>query len=155
VGEKSHVANEGGIRKALIDGLRQIHAPVIRWPGGCFADSYDWHDGIGPRAQRPVRTNFWEVARGFEGRDLNLGGVQTFESNAFGTDEFMRFCKLAGAEPYVAANLRSLSPIDFDRWVEYCNAPAGSTTLARQRGANGSPAPYGVKYWGVGNESWG
>jgi alpha-N-arabinofuranosidase len=82
-------------------------------------------------------------------------GPQKFDPNLFGTDEFMRFCKVSGVQPYVSANLRSLTPWDFDQWVEYCNAPAGSATLANQRKANGSAEPYGVRYWGIGNESWG
>jgi alpha-N-arabinofuranosidase len=153
VGEKSPIRNYGGIRAEIVDQMNKIHVPVIRWPGGCFADSYNWRDGIGPRAKRPRRTNFWEVDRDAE--RLNEKGPQIFEPNEFGTDEFMRFCKLTHAEPYLAANVRSLPALEFDNWVEYCNAPAGSTTLADERAANGSPAPYGVKYWGVGNESWG
>ncbi len=153
VGEGSGIANEGGIRKALVDRLRQIKAPVIRWPGGCFADSYDWRDGIGPRSKRPHRTNFWVDDRNF--REPLRNNVQHFETNAFGTDEFMRFCKLSGAEPYVAANVRSLPALEFDHWVEYCNSPAGSTSYAEMRAAAGSAQPYKVKYWGVGNESWG
>jgi alpha-N-arabinofuranosidase len=152
VGEGSAVPNTGGIRTALVNAMRRIHAPVVRWPGGCFADSYDWRDGIGPRAQRPRRTNFWigeARARGL------TTGPQLYDPNEFGTDEFMRFCRLCGAEPYVAANVRSLSPLDFDLWVEYCNSPAASTTLADERAKNGSSAPYNVRYWGVGNESWG
>lgn len=153
VGEGSKIPNVDGIRKELVDRLRAIHAPVIRWPGGCFADSYDWKDGIGPRSKRPRRTNFWVDDP--DAQRLHGKGVQLYEDNAFGTDEFMRFCKLSGAQPYVAANLRSLPALDFDHWVEYCNSPAGSTTLAEQRAANGSSAPYDVRYWGVGNESWG
>jgi alpha-N-arabinofuranosidase len=152
VGENSRIPNEGGIRKALVDRLRQLRAPVIRWPGGCFADSYNWRDGIGPRAERPVRTNFWD-------NDPQLckapAGPQKYDPNTFGTAEFLRFCHLAGAKPYLAANVRSLTPHDFDEWVEYCNSPAGSTTLAQTRAADGSREPYNVKYWGIGNESWG
>src|SRR5256885_1271696 len=152
VGEGSSIPNTNGIRRALVEALRRIHAPVIRWPGGCFADSYDWIDGTGPRNQRPRRTNFWADAR--EAKQLK-GGVQLYENNAFGTTEFVRFCRLSGAEPYIAANLRSLSALDFDHWVEYCNSPAGSTTLADQRARDGSRDPFNVRYWGIGNESWG
>ena len=152
VGENSKIPNEGGIRKDLIERMRQAKIPVDRWPGGCFADSYNWRDGIGPRAERPVRTNFWaDVPELWKAPD----GPQKYEPNAFGTPEFMRFCRLAGAKPYVAADVRSLTPLDFYQWVEYCNSPAGTTTLARQRAADGSKDPYGVVYWGVGNESWG
>ena len=153
VGEDSKIPNMNGIRKALVEGLQRIKAPVIRWPGGCFADSYDWKDGVGSPAQRPTRTNFWEVDP--DAKRLHEQGVQLFDSNAFGTNEFIRFCKLSGAEPYLAANLRSLPALDFDHWVEYCNAPAGSTTLAKLRAAAGSREPFNVQYWGVGNESWG
>ena len=153
VGEGSSIPNVHGIRKEIVDRLKQIHVPVVRWPGGCFADSYDWRDGIGPRKDRPTRTNFW--ADDPDARRLKGNAVQLYENNAFGTDEFIRFCHLAGAEPYLASNLRSLPAIEFSRWVEYCNSPAGSTTLAKQRAANGSAEPYNVKYWGVGNESWG
>ena len=153
VGEDSKIANVHGIRAELVDRMNRIKVPILRWPGGCFADSYDWKDGIGPEAQRPRRTNFWEVDP--EAARLHEAGPQIFEPNSFGTDEFARFCKLTNAQPYLAANLRSLPALEFDHWVEYCNSPAGSTTLADLRKANGSVEPYGVKYWGVGNESWG
>ncbi|HME00733.1 MAG TPA: alpha-L-arabinofuranosidase C-terminal domain-containing protein [Terriglobia bacterium] len=152
VGEGSKVPNTDGVRKALVDALRQIHAPVIRWPGGCFADSYDWKDGVGPRDQRPRRTNFW--VDDHDAKQIKEG-VQLYETNAFGTNEFMSFCHQSGAQPYLAANLRSLSPLDFDHWVEYCNSPAGSTTLADLRAKGGSTEPFNARYWGVGNESWG
>ena len=151
VGAGSKIANENGIRRELVERMRQIKAPMVRWPGGCFADSYDWKDGIGP--DRPTRTNFWEGDH--DARRLHEKGAQIFEPNSFGTDEFVRFCKLIGAEPYIAANLRSLPALSFDQWVEYCNSPTGSTTLAKQRAANGSADPYGVRFWGIGNESWG
>ena len=153
VGEKSKIRNTYGIRSQLVDMMKQIHVPVIRWPGGCFADSYDWKDGIGEPSKRPRRTNFWEVDP--DAVRLHDKGSQIFESNQFGTNEFMRFCKLTGAQPYLAANLRSLTALDFDHWVEYCNSPAGSTTLADVRAAAGFPEPFNVRYWGVGNESWG
>jgi alpha-N-arabinofuranosidase len=153
VGENSKIPNKFGIRAQLVEMMNRIHVPIIRWPGGCFADSYDWKDGIGPRSKRPKRTNFWEVDR--DAARLNEKGAQIFEPNEFGTDEFMRFCMLTNAEPYLAANLRSLPPLDFDHWVEYCNSPKGSTTLAEIRASGGFPDPFKVKYWGVGNESWG
>ncbi len=152
VGEHAKVPNLGGIRRALVEKLRAIQVPVIRWPGGCFADSYDWRDGVGPRQQRPRRTNFWVGSA--EARHLG-NAPQAFDPNTFGTDDFVRFCRLSGAQPYLAANLRSLPALAFDQWVEYCNAPAGSTTYADLRAADGSPQPYGVRYWGIGNESWG
>ena len=90
-----------------------------------------------------------------DAKRLHEQGVQLFDSNAFGTNEFVRFCKLSGAEPYLAANLRSLPALDFDHWAEYCNSPAGSTTYAKMRQAAGFREPFNVQYWGVGNESWG
>jgi alpha-N-arabinofuranosidase len=154
VGEKSKIANVQGVRKRLLDALRPIRPSVIRWPGGCFADQYDWRDGAGPRASRPVRTNFWADSPEWP-KNARRDGPETFEPNHFGTVEFIRFCRHAGAQPYLAANLRSLPAQEFWRWVEYCNAPAGSTTLAKQRAADGEPEPLNVRFWGVGNESWG
>ena len=150
VSPESRVSNIGGIRRELVEHLKKIKAPVIRYPGGCFADSYDWRDGVGPAANRPRRTNFWAG----EENDKSTASHK-YDPNAFGTDEFMRFCQLAGAQPYLAANVRSLPAAEFYRWVEYCNSPQGSTTLAENRGKAGSLAPYNVQYWGVGNESWG
>ena len=137
VGRGSKVANVNGIRRDFIEAMRAVKAPVLRWPGGCFADSYDWRDGIGPN--RPQRAAFWSQE----------------DSNAYGTHEFMETCRAIGCEPYLAADVRSLPARDFYQWVEYCNSPAGTNALATQRAANGSAAPFNVKYWGVGNESWG
>ncbi len=152
VGENSKISNTGGIRTALIESMRRIKAPVIRWPGGCFADSYNWRDGVGPRSQRPRRTNFWVDAP--EWRNAP-DGPWKYDPNEFGTNEFARFCKLSGAQPYFAANLRSLPAKDTYEWVEYCNSPAGSTSLADLRAAGGDRDPFKVRYWGIGNESWG
>jgi len=154
VGENSRVPNTGGIRTALVDALKRIKAPIFRYPGGCFADSYDWRDGIGDRSKRPRRTNFWVDAP--ESR-AEANSPARFEPNWFGTNEFLRFCNLVGGKAYLAANLRSLPAQDFWGWVEYCNSPARSTTLADQRaaGSMGSRDPFNVEYWGVGNESWG
>src|SRR4051794_5522375 len=140
VGEASPIPNIGGLRADIIDALRRIRVPVLRWPGGCFADDYHWEDGIGPRKDRPRRVNLW--------------WGQTVETNSFGTHEFLNLCRLIGAQPYLAGNLGSGTPRELGDWVEYCNF-AGDSTLARRRGMNGSPAPFGVKYWGVGNEAWG
>ena len=150
VGAKSKVPNFDGIRKDLVDHMRKIKAPVVRYPGGCFADSYDWRDGIGRSDQRPRRTNFW-----LEAENDKSPANHKYDPNEFGTNEFVHFCKLIGAEPYLAANVRSLPASEFYRWVEYCNSPAGSTTLAEERAKAGSAQPYNVRYWGVGNESWG
>ena len=130
--------------------MRRLPAGPIRWPGGCFADSYDWRDGVGPRSARPRRTNFWA-------NDMASlpDGPAKYEPNQFGTNDFIRFCRLAGGEPYLAANLRSLPARDFYQWVEFCNSPAGSTTLADLRAGGGDRDPFSVRFWGVGNESWG
>jgi alpha-N-arabinofuranosidase len=154
VGERSKVPNIGGLRKELVEALRAIKPAVIRWPGGCFADQYDWRDGVGPRDKRPTRTNFWMEASEWPA-GARKDGAASYEPNQFGTLEFARFCKLAGAQPYFAANLRSLPAQEFWHWVEYCNAPAGTTTLAEQRASDGEREALGVRYWGVGNESWG
>ena len=153
VGENSKIANVNGVRSKVIEGMRQIKAPAVRWPGGCYADSYDWRDGVGPKAKRPRRTDFWVDDP--DAKAVAPTGVQNFDPNAFGTDEFMRFCKLTGARPYLAGNVRSLNALAFDHWVEYCNSPANSSTYSLERAANGSAEPYNVEYWGVGNESWG
>jgi alpha-L-arabinofuranosidase len=140
VGPESKVPNIDGIRRALVEHVRQLGPVVVRWPGGCFADKYHWRDGIGPRTKRPRRFGRWR---------------EETETNQFGTHEFMRFCQLCGVEPYFAANVGTGSPEEFQQWVEYCNAPAGSTSLADERAQNGHLHPFGIRYWGVGNESWG
>jgi len=140
VGPESKVANIDGIRKALVEHVRQLGPVVVRWPGGCFADKYHWRDGIGPRSKRPRRFGRWR---------------EETETNQFGSHEFIRFCRLCGVEPYLAANVGTGSPEEFQQWVEYCNAPAGSTSLAADRTTNGQREAFGVRYWGVGNESWG
>jgi alpha-N-arabinofuranosidase len=140
VGPDSKIANIDGIRRTLIEHVRQLGPVVVRWPGGCFADRYHWRDGIGPAARRPRRFGRWN---------------EVTESNRFGTHEFMRFCRLCEVQPYFAANVGTGSAEEFQQWVEYCNAPEGKTTLADERVANGESKPFGVRYWGVGNESWG
>ncbi|MDQ2687410.1 MAG: alpha-N-arabinofuranosidase, partial [Armatimonadota bacterium] len=140
VGTESPIPNTGGIRNDVVDALKPLEIPVLRWPGGCFADTYHWRDGIGPAAQRPMRVNVhWGMAE---------------EPNHFGTHEFVAFCRALGAEPYFAANLGSAAPQETRDWVEYCNF-AGRSTLADERRANGAEDPFGVKFWGVGNENWG
>ncbi|HEY3742892.1 MAG TPA: alpha-L-arabinofuranosidase C-terminal domain-containing protein, partial [Bryobacteraceae bacterium] len=140
VGPNSHVPNINGYRKAAVEYLKELGIPVLRWPGGCFADDYHWRDGIGPVAKRPKRVN------------IHWGNYT--EDNSFGVHEFIGLCRLIGSEPYLAANLGSGSPREMRDWVEYCNYPSGST-LSDERAANGSPEPFRVKYWGVGNENWG
>jgi alpha-N-arabinofuranosidase len=150
VGEGSKIQNAGGLRQAVVDAMRKLPKGAIRWPGGCFADSYDWRDGTGPRNGRPRRTNFW--AGNMRERPPS---PSKFDTNHFGTVEFAQFCRRIGSEPYFAANLRSLPARDFYQWVEYANSPAGSTSLADLRAKDGSPDPLKVRFWGVGNESWG
>jgi len=110
VGEKSPVPNINGLRKSLIDHMKKIKAPVIRYPGGCFADSYDWRDGIGPVEKRPRRTNFWA-----NGETDKAPSSHRYDPNAVGTNEFVHFCKLIGAEPYLAANVRTLPASAFQQ----------------------------------------
>ncbi len=153
VGENSKIPNVNGIRKALIDAFAKIKPSVVRWPGGCFADSYNWRDGIGPKDKRPRASNFWVDAR--EWPKGAPDGPWKYDTNQFGTDDFLRFCKLTGAQPYIAANLRSLPAKEFYEWVEYCNSPAGSTSLADLRAVKGDREPAKVRFWGIGNESWG
>ena len=140
VGPDSKIPHIDGIRNALVEHVRRLGRVVMRWPGGCFADAYQWRDGIGPRDKRPRRFGRWQ---------------EDTEPNHFGTHEFMRFCRLCDAEPYFAANVGTGTVEQFQQWMEYCNAPAGKTTLADERAANGQREPFGVQYWGVGNESWG
>ena len=147
VGRDSKIPNIDGIRKQFVDDMKHIGAPNLRWPGGCFADGYHWRDGIGPAGERPRTYNFWEPRM--------PEGVHATETNHFGIHEFMRLCRLVGAEPYVAGNVGSGTPREFHDWVLYCNAPRGTVSLADERAANGSEEPFAIKYWGVGNESWG
>jgi alpha-N-arabinofuranosidase len=147
VGRDSSIPNVNGIRKQFVDDMKRIGAPNLRWPGGCFADGYHWRDGIGKASGRPRTYNFWQ-------RRMPAGTDGT-ETNQFGVHEFMQLCRLIGAEPYVAANVGSGTPGEFHDWVSYCNAPAGTLSLADERAANGDRQPFGIRYWGVGNESWG
>lgn len=140
VGRDSSIPNTRGIRNDVVAALKELHVPVVRWPGGCFADEYHWRKGIGRADQRPVTLN------------PNWGGV--IESNAFGTDEFMDFAQQIGADPYISINLGSGIPQEAAEWLEYMTAPKDST-LSKERAGNGHAAPYGIPYLGVGNESWG
>jgi alpha-N-arabinofuranosidase len=140
VGEDSPIPNIHGYRRDVVEALKKIHVPVLRWPGGCFADQYDWRDGIGPRDKRPVRIN------------ANWGGVP--EDNAFGTHEFLDFAELIGAEPYISINMASMTPLDAARWLEYMTSDSKSS-LAEERRKNGRDKPWTVKYVGLGNEVWG
>lgn len=139
VGKESSIPNIEGFRKDIIDALRAMPTPLLRWPGGCYADHYHWKDGIGQ--DRPIR--------------LGMScGLQVLDTNELGTDEFLALCGLIDAEPYLAGNVGSGSPEELCHWVEYCNA-ALPTTLVKQRQANGRKDPWGVKLWGIGNENWG
>ncbi|MFB6138073.1 MAG: alpha-N-arabinofuranosidase [Halobacteriaceae archaeon] len=145
VGEDANVAHDAGLRAETVSLLAELDPPVLRWPGGCFADNYHWEDGVGPRAERPTRRNlFW--TQGPENEPI--------ESNEFGTDEFLRFCEAVGAEPYLAANVGSGTPEDAARWMEYCNVESGPEH-AELRREHGREEPWGVRWWGVGNEAWG
>jgi alpha-N-arabinofuranosidase len=140
VGEDSAIPNTRGIRNDVVATLKQIKVPVLRWPGGCFADEYHWKDGIGPRDKRPRMINtHWG------------GGV---ENNHFGTHEFMDLCEQIGAEPYVCGNVGSGTVQEMMEWVEYMTSDADSP-MANLRRQNGREKPWKVKYFGVGNESWG
>ncbi|GAA4422498.1 alpha-L-arabinofuranosidase C-terminal domain-containing protein [Georgenia halophila] len=140
VGEDSDVPNEGGIRKDVVDALRALDIPNLRWPGGCFADEYHWMDGIGPREERPRMVN------------THWGDVE--ENNHFGTHEFLALCELLGTEPYVSANVGSGSVRETSDWVEYLNRE-GDSPMARLRAENGRSEPWGVSFFGIGNEPWG
>ena len=139
VGKDSSIPNTRGIRKDVVEALRAIKVPNVRWPGGCFADEYHWRHGIGPAANRRKTIN------------SNWGG--SVEPNTFGTDEFMDFVDQIGSEAYVSVNVGSGTVQEAAEWVEYMTADP-ATTAGQERAANGHPAPYKVKYLGIGNESW-
>jgi alpha-N-arabinofuranosidase len=144
VGEDSSIPNMDGFRNDIIGALRRLKPPVIRWPGGCFADDYHWQDGIGPRDRRLRR--------------INIHWGEVIETNHVGTQEFVHFCRLVGAQPYFCGNVGSGTPRELRDWVEYCNFPdsgPNGSTWAQQRATDGSPDPLNVTFWGVGNENWG
>ncbi len=135
-----NVPKQGRIRMDVVEALKKIKVPLLRWPGGCFADQYHWSDGIGDLANRPKRVN------------TTWGMV--VEDNSFGTNEFLQLCDLIGCEPYIAGNVGTGTPQEMQNWIEYLNFN-GSSTLADMRKQNGHEKPYKVSFWGVGNESWG
>ena len=139
VGPDSDIPNINGYRKDLVEALKELKVPVLRWPGGCFADEYHWMDGIGPKENRPMMIN------------NNWGG--TVEDNSFGTHEFFNLCELLECEPYLSGNVGSGTVEELAKWVEYITAEGG--TLAELRAENGRKEPWKLKYLGVGNESWG
>ncbi|HVU25174.1 MAG TPA: alpha-N-arabinofuranosidase [Opitutus sp.] len=136
----SPIPNTRGIRNDVVAALKAIHIPVLRWPGGCFADEYHWRDGIGPREKRPSMIN------------THWGGVT--ENNHFGTHEFMDLCEQLGCAAYITGNVGSGTVQEMMEWVEYMTSDANSP-LANLRRANGREQPWHVEFWGVGNESWG
>ncbi len=140
VGENSDIPNTDGIRNDIIDAFRKIKLPVIRWPGGCFADEYHWKDGIGEKSSRKKMVN------------TNWGGVT--EDNSFGTHEFMRFCELVGCEPYISGNVGSGTVQELSEWVEYMTF-GGESPMSELRRKNGQDKPWKLKYLGIGNENWG
>ena len=140
VGENSPIPNTKGYRNDVFQALKNLQIPVLRWPGGCFADEYHWMDGIGPREKRPKMSN------------NNWGGV--IEDNSFGTNDFFNLCEMLGCEPYLSGNVGSGSVEELAKWVEYITS-AGDSPMARLRRQNGREKPWKLKYIGVGNESWG
>lgn len=139
VGNDRRIPNTRGFRNDVVAALKRLGVPVIRWPGGCFADEYHWREGIGPKAKRPVKIN------------THWGGVT--EDNAVGTHEFMDLTEQVGAEAYISGNVGNGSPREMAEWVEYMTQEAG--TLADERARNGRKAPWKVPYFGIGNELWG
>ena len=140
VGEHSDIPNENGIRRDVVEALRAIHLPVLRWPGGCFADEYHWKDGIGPREQRKKMIN------------THWGGVT--EDNSFGTHEFMELCRQLDCDAYICGNVGSGTVQEMSEWVEYITSDAISP-MTELRKQNGHAEPWRLPYFGVGNESWG
>ena len=140
VGKDSTIPNVNGIRSDVVEALKKIKVPVLRWPGGCFADEYHWEDGIGSQEQRKRMVN------------NNWGGL--VEDNSFGTHEFLDLCEQIGCEPYINANVGSGTVREMADWIEYLNSDSDST-IAQRRWANGRKEAWDVRYWGIGNENWG
>ena len=133
---KSKFADSDGFRADVIEALKELKMPIVRWPGGCFVSTYHWLDGVGPE-RTPVYDKTWQVE----------------DPNTFGTDEFIKWCRKIGTEPYICTNAGTGTPEEMSDWVEYCNLTIGK--YGRMRAKNGHPEPYNVKYWSVGNENWG
>ena len=140
VGEESNIPNIHGFREDVVFALKDMKIPVLRWPGGCFADTYHWKDGIGPQHERPSMVN------------VHWGGVT--EDNSFGTHEFLDFCELIEAEPYININVGSGTVQEASEWVEYVTSK-NISPMTDLRKKNGREKPWNVKYWGIGNENWG
>ncbi len=140
VGEDSPIPNVRGIRRDVVEALRRIRIPVLRWPGGCFADAYHWKDGVGPKADRPSMIN------------THWGGVT--ENNHFGTHEFLDLCAQLGCEPYICGNVGSGTVQEMAEWIEYITFD-GRSPMADWRRANGRDLPWKLRFFGIGNENWG
>lgn len=140
VGEDSHIPNTRGIRNDVVEALKALHIPNLRWPGGCFADEYHWKDGIGPKSERPTMIN------------THWGGVT--ENNHFGTHEFFDLIEQLGTEPYICSNVGSGTVQEMLEWEEYITFD-GVSPMADMRRQNGREEPWKVNFWGVGNENWG
>src|SRR3954454_15882762 len=132
----SRLANREGFREDVITALRELKIPIVRWPGGCFASAYHWQDGVG-RNRQPSFDKAWCVE----------------EPNTFGTDEFMKWCRAIGAEPYICTNAGTGTPEEMSNWVEYCNLK-NEGRYARMRQANGFSEPHNVRFWSIGNENY-
>jgi len=140
VGKDSPIPNVNGMRRDVVDAMKKLNLPVLRWPGGCFADEYHWRDGIGEQPERKRMVN------------THWGGV--VEDNSFGTHEFLELCRQVGCEPYITGNVGSGTVKEMSEWVEYLNSD-GDSTVVQERWKNGQKDAWGVRYWGVGNENWG
>ena len=140
VGEGSDIPNVRGIRTDVVEALKHIKVPIVRWPGGAFAEYYYWMDGIGPKENRKTIVN------------TSWGGVT--EDNSFGTHEFLDFCAQVGCEPYLTGNVCAGNPRELSDWLDYVNF-AGKSPMSDLRRANGREEPWSVKYFGIGNENWG
>ena len=142
VGENNKtIPNKDGIRLDVIAALKKMKIPALRWPGGCFADTYHWRDGVGPKSKRPSMLNVW------------WGNVK--EDNSFGTNEFLNMCEELGAEPYLSGNVGSGTPQELTDWVKYTTYPNGSSPMTDLRTENGRKTPWKIGFWGLGNEAWG
>ncbi len=140
VGEDSDIPNINGYRTDVVEAFKEMKVPVLRWPGGCFADTYHWKDGIGPKENRPSIVN------------VHWGGVT--EDNSFGTHEFLDFCELIGTQPYLSINVGSGTVQEATEWVEYVTS-SNESPMTELRKKNGREDPWDVKFWGIGNETWG
>lgn len=140
VGEESEIPNLNGVRTDIISALKEMKIPNLRWPGGCFADTYHWKDGVGPKQDRPTIVNQW------------WGGVT--EDNSFGTHDFLNLCEVLETEPYISGNIGSGTVREFADWLQYVNHD-GVSPMADLRRKNGRKKPWDVRYWGLGNEAWG